>query len=142
MILLFNFPESKLVGNAIHSAHISQDGVCSLQCSCGLALAFRNPVKSTRFACVGMLSLEISRLCWQSCFQPTGGARHTESDLSPMWQCSKINNAWMLQNAQGAQPLWPNVSEYKTLIQVLKGTCCCGSVTSYRHKFCSTPDTC
>lgn len=44
---------------------------------------------------------------------------------------------------QGSQPPWPNVvSEYNMLIQTLKRALLCGSLTSYRHKFCSTPDTC
>lgn len=66
----------------------------------------------------------------------------TQSHLSPIWQCEKINNAWLLQSTQGSQPPWPNGAERKTLIQSFKGTCCCGSITSYRHEFCSTPDTC
>lgn len=66
----------------------------------------------------------------------------TQSDLSPIWQCHEINNAWLLQSSLGPEPPWPNGSACKTLIQNFNGTCCCGSITSYRHEFCSTPDTC
>lgn len=44
----------------------------------------------------------------------------TQSDLSPMWQCDKINKTWLLQSTLGSQPPWPNGSECKTLIQSSK----------------------
>lgn len=49
------------LGNAVRSAYISHGDVCS-SLHGGLSLAFRNPVKSTGFACEGMLWLEIFRL--------------------------------------------------------------------------------